>query len=221
MSQYWETLAARTNGLYTPEDFEIAAYRLVSEQVLYHADHFGKIAYALIDQYERDFRAPMSALGIDVFVNRQLRYACAIPRHGKAGTATAQQTLFALVLRDLYDEGARHGACTDDGEVICGLVELEEKYRLLTGRVLPGKGEFDALLRVAKRWGIARKSTDGTSDIEIHDGMPFAVVIRPAIVDLLGETALQRLAQWPHDSGAADAPEVAQDQDEEDQETLV
>jgi hypothetical protein len=88
---------------------------------------------------------------------------------------------------------------TDDGEVVCGLVELEEKYRLLANRTMPLKGDLEALMASAKRWGIVRKGTD--SDTEVAgselDGQPFVIMIRPAIVDILGETALQRLAQWP------------------------
>ena len=34
----WEDLASRLDGVYTVEDFETAAYRLVAEQVIYHSD---------------------------------------------------------------------------------------------------------------------------------------------------------------------------------------
>lgn len=194
---YWEILAARSNGMHVPADFEAAAYRMVTEQVLYHADRASKGAYHLVERYERDIRDALEPLGVDVRVNRQLRYVYAIPRHGKSGGATTQQTVFALVLRMVYEDGAKVGDLNDDGEVICDLIELEEKYRILTGRELPTKGELDALMRSMKRWGIARLSTEN-DDIG-EEGLvdqPYAIVIRPAIVDILGETALQRLSQW-------------------------
>lgn len=193
----WENLAARSNGFHVVEDFEATAYRLVVEQVLYHADRGSRTAYYVVERYERDIKAALAPLGVDVHVNRNLRYAYAIPRHGKSGNATTQQTVFALVLRMVYEDSAKVGDLTDDGEVICDLVELEEKYRVLTGRELPGKGELDSLVRNMRRWGIARSSTE-QDDIG-EEGLldqPYAIVIRPAIVDILGEAALQRLSQW-------------------------
>ena len=140
-----------------------------------------------------------------------------MPRHPKAGTASAAQTLLALVLRSIYDESARIGQFTDDGEVVCDLVELDEKYRLMTGRELPAKGELEALLRTMKRWGIAKRSDEHVSDAigEPTSTQPYAVLIRPAIVDVLGEAALQRLAEWRAASSApTDTAEAATDDDQ-------
>ncbi len=206
MSQFWEPPASATDGEHTADEFEAAAYRLLAEQVLYHADRHSRISYWLVDRFERDFRRALDPLGIEVLVNRQLRYACALPRHAKTGTASVSQTLLALVLRSIYDESARLGQVNEEGEVACDLVELAEKYRLATGRDLPAKGEFDSLMRTLQRWGIARKG-DETGSIEDEgdlQGQPYAVVIRPAIVDVLGEAALARLAQWKSATGNAE-----------------
>jgi len=128
-------------------------------------------------------------------------------------------TLVALVLRGVYDEFARAGGLTDDGEVVVGSVELEEKFRLMTGREMPFKGELDAALRVMKRWGIARPGTD-----ELDDGAGYSVVIRPGIIEVLGETALARLARWGDSVDASagngepeeeDASEMAEGLDDE------
>lgn len=211
---HWDSVASRTDGVNTPEEFEVVAYRLVAEQVIYYVDRHSRVAYGLIDRYERDFRQVLAPLGVDLQVNRQLRYAYATPRHAKVGTATVAQTLLALVLRGIYDEYARIGQLNDDGEVMCDLVELEEKYRLTTGRELPGKGELDALLRKYKRWGIARKVEDHVDGVdEMSDSQPYVVVIRPAIVDVLGETALQRLSAW-EGTAVHDAPEGVMDANE-------
>lgn len=209
MSQSWEGPAAATEGAHTADEFEAAAYRLVAEQVLYHADRNSRTAYWMVDRFEREFRQALAPLGIDVAVNRQLRYACALPRHAKTGTASTAQTLLALVLRGIYDEYARTGQMNDYGEVVCDLVELAEKYRMATGRELPTKGEFDNLMRTMQRWGIARRSEETEVDIDENEaqGQPYAVVIRPAIADVLGEAALARLAQWAPIAGAtSEAP---------------
>lgn len=197
MSQYWESLASRTDGQHTSEELEMAAYRLAVEQVLYYADRHSRTAYWMVERYERDFRQALSPLGIDVQVNRQLRYAYALPKHAKAGAASIAQSVFALVLRAIYDESASSGQLTDDGEVVCDLVELAEKYRLMSGKELPTKGKLDALMETMKRWGIARKSEEhGLDDGDDLAGQPYAVIIRPAIADVLGEAALARLVQF-------------------------
>ncbi len=197
MSQYWDDVAARSSGQHTAQELEATAYRLVAEQVLYYADRHSRTAYWMVERFERDFKQALAPLGIAVEVNRQKRYAYALPRHPKAGTASVAQTVLALVLRAIYDESARLGQFTDDGEGVCDLVEGDEKYRLMTSRELPPKGELDALMKSMKRWGIAKKSEEQPGDgDELTASQPYVVIIRPAIVDLLGEAALQRIADW-------------------------
>lgn len=199
MSSYWQDLASQTNGYYEEEDFETAAYRLVTEQVLYHADRHSRKAYGIIEQYERTFSKVLAPLGIDVGVDRQLLFAYAIPRHASPTQASVAQTLFVLVLRGLYEEGMRAGYLSDEeGEIACDFIELQEKYRLMTGRELPPKGELDSLIRTARRWGIVRRldDVDGVfagTETEFSVG---GIAIRPAIREVLGETALQQLALW-------------------------
>ncbi|UYO92816.1 DUF4194 domain-containing protein [Pollutimonas sp. M17] len=209
MSQYWELLASRSDDQHTSEELEMTAYRLAVEQVLYYADRHSRTAYWMIERYEREFRQALVPLGIDVQVNRQLRYAYALPKHAKAGTASIAQTVFALVLRAIYDEAASIGQLTEGGEVLCDLVELAEKYRLMSGKELPTKGKLDSLMETMKRWGIAKKSEDhGLDDGEDMAGQPYAVVIRPAIADVLGEAALARLVQFKAVASANDEPEA-------------
>lgn len=197
MSQYWESLASQTDSLHTSEELEMTAYRLAVEQVLYYADRHSRAAYWMIERYEREFRQALAPLGIDVQVNRQLRYAYALPKHAKASIASIAQTVFALVLRAIYDESASIGQLTDDGEVTCDLVELAEKYRLMSGKELPTKGKLDTLMETMKRWGIAKKSdSHALDDGDDLLGQPYMVIIRPAITDVLGEAALTRLGQF-------------------------
>ena len=219
MNPFWESVAARSNGIYTTDEFEAAAYRLMAEQVLYHTDRQSRVAYTLIDQYEKDFKRALIPFGIHLLVNRTARYACALPAHAKSNAASVQQTLFALVLRGVYDDSARLGELTPDSEVWCDFIEFDEKYRLMTGRELPGKGEFDAIFQTARRWGLVRKVDESElPDGTTTDGLNFTLAIRPAIVDVLGETALQRLAQWKEAAGS-DATEAVMDEDPDALET--
>jgi len=199
MASYWEAFAEKTKQ-HTAADYEAVAYRLASEQVLYHADRHSRTAYWMVHQFEREFREALAPLGIDVDVNTSLRYVYAIPRHAKANMASIGQTVLALVLRAIYDECIRQGQVNDEGEVKCDLIELEEKYRLLTGRDLPSKGKLDQLLDTMKRWGIARRADELASFDDSPDDeaamQPYSVLIRPGIVEVLGETALARLAQF-------------------------
>jgi len=203
MSHYWENLAARSNGQHTTEEFAAAAYRLVAEQVLYYTDRSSRSAYWIVERYEREISQVVAPLGVTIKVNRQLRYAYAVPHHEKCGSASVAQTKFALVLRAIYDESARLGQLTDEGEVVCDLIGLEENYRLMTGHSFPTKGELDSLIRAMKRWGLAKKSDEDFDFGGDYDSsQPYVVIIRPAIIDLLGEAALERLAQWNPDNGS-------------------
>ena len=199
MSQYWESIASKTDGQYTAEEFEATASRLLSEQVLYYSDKHSRTAYGMVERYEREFRNVLAMVGVTLLpVNRQLQFACAVPDSGKAGTATTAQTLLALVLRKLYDEHAKTGQFNDNGEVVCDLVELGEKHKAATGRELPPRGEMESLVRVLRRWGIVRKMDEREMEENniSNDGQPYVLAIRPAIVDLLGDTATSKLAEF-------------------------
>ncbi|MFZ5757925.1 MAG: DUF4194 domain-containing protein [Pseudomonadota bacterium] len=196
MSEFWESVLDRSPSPYAIEDLESATYRLVAEQVLYRCDKGSRTAYGAVERYERDVQKALEPLGLIVKVHRQAKYAYAVPVRVKAGVATMKQTLMALVLRRLYDGGAREGRFNDDLEVLCDLVELDEMYKLATGRVFPSKGELRPLMLTMKRWGLVRIIEDG-ADLDVPGAdQPYQVAIRPGIVDILGESALMRLAQW-------------------------
>jgi hypothetical protein len=216
MSGYWESVADRTQGIYLEEQFETAAYRLVSEQVLYAADSRSRIAYSLVEQFEREFKPALAPLGIKLVVNRQLRYACALPTHAKASVATTDQTLLALVLRLIYDESARIGQLNDEGEVTCDLVELDEKYLRATGRLMPAGGRLEEGMRTMRRWGIVRVSREDLSAASTGVEQPYVVLIRPAIADVLGESALLRLALFTNSNDENNATS-ANDEDEQEE----
>ena len=218
---HWDAIEEKTKSIVTTDLLEATAYRLVSEQVLYAADIKSRTSYSLVEQYERDFSHALAPLGVKLLVNRRLRFACAIPRHAKASLATTEQTLMALVLLSMYEESGRAGRLNDDGEVVCDLVELGEKYRVSTNRQMPIAGKLEELMRSMKRWGIARTMADeqdGPPGQEERD-QPFVVVIRPGIMEVLNEAALVRLAQFAAaapplgDAGDVDATDTSESEE--------
>jgi hypothetical protein len=202
MGAYWSKDAETTFGTAAEEDFETAAYRLMMEQVIYYTDRGNRSVYHLIEKYERQFSRVLEPFGVSLIVNRINMYAAAIPMHAKQTATSKAETLFALVIRGIYEESLRNSNLyvNDDGEVYCTVHELEEKYRFMVKDELPqGKGTFDNLVRTMNRWGIARYVSDDEFDTD-NPEFENAIAIRPAIVDVLGESALAKLACWSTES---------------------
>lgn len=192
---FWTNAVEATRNAATEDDFEAAANRLITEQVLYAADRSSKVAYGLIRDFEREFKRALDPLGYVVRVNSQLRYACAIPKHMKNSPVSVDQTLLALVLRKIFDEETRSGHHDENGDVACDLVTLEVKYRQTTGgRELASGGKLATLLQWMRRWGIARIEDDEGSQAGHEGDQPYTVIIRPGIAEVLGEAALARIA---------------------------
>lgn len=186
---FWENAVASADGM-TEDDFEQAASRLITEQVLYAADYRSKVAYALIRDFEREFRRALEPLGYRLHINGQLRYACAIPRHSRNAVASVKQTLLALVLRQIFDEETRSGHHDEHGEVTCDLITLATKYQQITGHELANGGKLTELLKWMQRWGLARRTDEIREYAGLETQQPYAVIIRPGITEVLGEAAL-------------------------------
>jgi hypothetical protein len=214
---FWANAVEGTRNAVTEDDFEAAANRLVTEQVLYAADRGSKVAYGLIRDFDRDFKRALEPLGYAVRVNSQLRYACAIPKHAKSSPVTVEQTLLALVLRKIFDEETRNGHHDENGEVACDLVTLEVKYKQTTGgRELATGGKLAALMQWMRRWGIARVSDEEGDQLGHYADQPYMVIIRPGIAEVLGEAALTRIALFTPDAeveGIVPAAEVVMAED--------
>ena len=199
MKRSWNLLSQQSNGLYTVADFERAAYRLVTEQVLYASDRGARSAYHLIEDHFEDFFAALAPLGIRLERNAHYRYLVALPAHADGVPVTLEETLLLLVLRQRYDEAARQGSLEEFGEVVVELPDLQEAYPALTSRPMPEVGALRALVRSARRWGVAR-----LVDSEPDDPQPFHLRVRPAIVEIVGEAWLQRLDQHHRDDDSSD-----------------
>ena len=210
MKRSWSTLSQLTNGTYAEQDFERAAYRLVTEQVLYAADHRSRVAYHLVEEFLADFAAALAPLGIRLERNGNHRYIVALPRHGEGAPVRLEETLLLLVLRQRYDEAMRQGRTEEHGEVVVELPDLQEAYPALTERPMPEIGTLRTLAATLKRWGVCRM-VEGEAD----ELQPFHLLVRPAIVDIVGEQWLQRLDQHTLDDGQDndDAGIAAEDDD--------
>lgn len=210
MSSYWSKITETTNGNFTEDDFESAAYRLVMDQVIYYSDRGSKLSYNLIEKYEKDFVKALESLGIELKVDRANAYVVALPKHNKLSPVSKLETLFALVLRGIYEESIRYGKhyLSNSGDVYCNLHDLEEKYRLMVGEdLLIGKSSFEQLMRTVQRWGIARWVDEHEYPTEA-DSTDTGIAIRPAIVDVLGEKALNKLSQWKSNESLS-TPEIS------------
>ena len=194
MKRSWAQLSQLSGDLYIPQDFERAAYRLVTEQVLYSSDRTSKNAYHLVETYLNDFAAALEPLGIRLERNAHYRYVVALPTHGEGTAVSLDQTLLILVLRHRYDAAMRQGQIEDQGEVIVELPELQEAYQAMTGRSMPELGPLRETLRMLRRWAVCK-----TIDCEPDDPQPFRIVVRPAIVEIVGAQWLQRLDQHNRD----------------------
>lgn len=197
MKRSWATLSQLSGGMYTPQDFERTAYRLVTEQVLYSADRKSRNAYHLVETYLADFAAALEPLGIRLERNAHFRYVTALPAHGEGTAVSLDETLLILVLRQRYDEAMRQGQVEDHGDVLVELPELQEAYQSLTGRELPETGALRSQLRALKRWSVCR-----TTECDPGDPQPFRILVRPAIVEIVGAQWLQRLDQHNTDQNS-------------------
>lgn len=209
MKRSWNVLSQLSNGTYAAADFERAAYRLVTEQVLYASDRGARTAYHLVEDHFDDYVAALAPLGVRLERNAHYRYVVALPAHAEGVPVTLEETLLLLVLRQRYDEAARQGNIEELGEVVVELPELQEAYQALISRPMPEVGTLRALARTARRWGVAR-----LVESEPDDAQPFHLRVRPAIVDIVGETWLQRLDQHNRDDEAGDTEAEATEDDD-------
>ena len=172
-------------------------------------DRGARSAYHLVEDHFDDYVAALAPLGIRLERNAHYRYVVALPAHAEGVPVTLEETLLLLVLRQRYDAAARQGNIEELGEVVVELPELQEAYQALIARPMPEVGTLRALARTVRRWGVAR-----LVDSEPDDPQPFHLRVRPAIVDIVGETWLQRLDQHNRDDEAEDAEVEAMGDDD-------
>lgn len=197
---HWERLAAQSQT-YAESDYHKAGYRLVMDQVLYASDPRSRLAYELIVRHRKDYDALLAQLGMAITHNPHMGYVVATPNQYVADKMRLAETRLALVLRRLYDD-KMHATEIVAGEAFVGMIELERAYKDLLNRELPVPALLNEQLQAMKRYGIARLE-------ETHDEQRLQVVIRPGIVDVLGETALLQLAAHANTPEGEDIDETA------------
>ena len=72
---------------------------------------------------------------------------------------------------------------------------------------MPDTGILRTLAKTLRRWGVSR-----LVDSEPDDPQPFYLMVRPAIVDVVGEQWLHRLDQHTRDEGGSEDI-LAEDED--------
>ncbi len=184
----WKRIADQTNT-YTVTDFQRAASRLITDQILYQVNLKQRSDYDLIAAYEKEFAEAFDLFGCKLDHNTHLRYMAAVPTITEGSKIPLMLTLLSLVLRKLYDHYMNRGQL-NAGIAGVGLPELETAFKESTGRDLPMKpqSELMDLLDAMKRWGIARaKKTDGIEESTWY------VEILPGIQSLITERSLAML----------------------------
>lgn len=199
MSQ-WGRFAAQ-GQIHAESDYQKAGYRLVMEQVLYAGDPRSRIAYELVVKHRKEYDALLAQLGMTITHNPHMGYVIATPSQYVAEKMRLSETRLALVLRRLYDD-KMHVTEIVGGEAFIDMIELERAYKDLLNRELPTTSVLNEQLQAMKRYGIARLEDTG-------DEQRQQVVIRPAIVDVLGETALLQLAAHANAQEVEESDETA------------
>ncbi|MCK6231495.1 DUF4194 domain-containing protein [Stenotrophomonas indicatrix] len=194
----WDKVAEQSQ-LYVADDLRKAGYRLVMEQVIYGTDARSRGAYEILTKYLASYRELLANLGMAVIHNPHMSYIVAVPNQYIAEKMRLGETRLALVLRRLYDD-KMYATEIVAGEAHVTVHDLEAAYKDLMGKELPENAALRDLLAALKRYGLVRLE-------EAHDEQPFTVVVRPGIVDVLGETALLQLA--------AHAPNTSHDDEDE------
>lgn len=211
MAAIWERLA-ESNRTYAVDDYERAAYRLITAQVLSVNDSATRKDYYLVAEHLREFKQVLEPLGIGLRHNAEYRYLVAQPRHAlNQAKASKAVTLLVLVLADIYHRVRFNGQQGDFGEAYVELPDLQESYQGMTGYDFPNRtGEVRTLIGEVERWGVARMHGN-----ELDPSQPFSVMIQPAISDIVTKEWLGQLDALRKHATADDGDEE-REEDQED-----
>jgi hypothetical protein len=210
MTTLWDRLAEQSR-LYMVDDYERAAYRLVTAQVLSANEQSTRKDYHLIAENLREFRQALEPLGIAIRHSAEYRYVVAQPKHVLSkNKASKSVTLMVLVLADIYHRIRSAGQQGEYGEAIVELPDVQEAYQGLTGMDFPSKGEMRELMGEIERWGVIR-----TTDSENDPTQPYSIMLHPAIADVLTKEWLGQLEGLRKKSGQEEEEDEMDDDSEE------
>lgn len=201
----WKRIAEQQET-YSVGDFQRAALRLMTEQILYQANSKQRSDYDLVAAYEDEFAEALDLFGCKLDHNIQERYVAAVPTQPEASKIPLMHTLLSLVLRKLYDHHMNRGSL-NAGIAGISIAELETAFKESTGRDLPMKPQTELMnmLDAMKRWGIARPmKADNLGEVTWY------VEILPGIQSLINERSLAVLkahAEVLYEPGSTPAEE--------------
>jgi len=153
MLQDLKTLLNRNEDIEEEQMLE-AAYALLNQQFLRHANSRQRKQYEIICRFHAYFSNLAEASGYELIMNEGQGYVGVTPRF-YSWRMKLDETLFLLVLRQLYDEEINAFHANDDATVSIPLDDLELRYKQLTSRELARtRTEFDQLSDSLRRRGI-------------------------------------------------------------------
>ena len=190
MPREWDDVIG-PDAYYQPQDFKLAAYQLISNQILYESNNQQATAYRLIDRYRDAFRETFDLLGMSLKFDSTYRYIAVVPYVEKQRNMTTAEALLLLVLRKAYHVKALQG-CLENGSAVMSIDEFLEFYRAESGRELPGEvGALKEALNRMKGFGVAKMpATEPGSD------QPFDVEVLPGVQAIISEATLSRLTDY-------------------------
>lgn len=191
MANIWDKPLNR-DTLYEEQDYQQAAYRLITHQILSASDRATRKDYGIVSRNISEFEQAVHPFGIELMHDTHYQYIVARPRHVLSQQrASKEETLLLLVLAGIHHRVRFEGREEKNGETFVDLTDLQEHYEKETGREFPGPADFRALLAKFKRWGIAADEKN-----EEASGHRFRVRIHPAIGDLLRKEYLSYLESF-------------------------
>lgn len=201
MARHWEKALSR-DTMYEEQDYEQAAYRLVTHQVLSASDRATRKDYGIVSRNINDFEQVVRHLGIELLHDTNYQYIVARPVHVLTQQrASKDETLLLLVLAGVHHRVRFEGREEPNGETFVDLPDLQEHYEKETGRDFPSPGDFRSLMAKFKRWGIA--AFEDRDDVR---NQLAKVRIHPAIGDLLRKEYLSHLESFRKEvAGEGDA----------------
>lgn len=208
MAGIWEKLKER-DSQYAVEDYERAAYRLISHQVLSAMDRATRNDYHLVKENLEEYRQVMKPMGVEIYDDPAYQYVVAQPKHVlNQHRASKQVTLLVLVLANIHHQVRVNGMEGEFGEAYVDLPELQESYQAMTGQNFPKSAEVKSLMSELERWGIARQE-----ETAFDDGQPFRILIHPAISGIVTKEWLNSLDRF-RKGNAADEEEDKENHDD-------
>ncbi|MFT2112591.1 DUF4194 domain-containing protein [Marinomonas sp. 2405UD68-3] len=136
------------------KEFQHTANFLLANQFASAYKHGQRKHYLLIESYQDYFSRLFEALGMKLYVNENERLSGVLPIEKEAFLRLkADETLFLLVLRQLYEEKIENFE-VDNGFVSTHTNAILERFVQLVKRDVPNETRFKDILTLLSRHGV-------------------------------------------------------------------